>query len=281
VARFHERRAALAEGIREDHPLLDPRVRRRRREGPKRTCVLSDVHANLPALDAVLQSARELGADSYLFLGDAVGYGPHPSECIQRVAEWPHSTLIRGNHDNTIGTGLFEDGMNRQAKFCAEWTRDQLNAEQREWLHMLPTESHNGNWLAVHGAPRDPNRFLAYVYELTYEGNLANMQKRDLLLSFYGHTHVQFVYSRIPGEEDQKLGPKAMTVLKPNRFLLINPGSVGQPRDGDSRAACSMWDRKTNRVTPHRAEYPLERTIADLRKAGLPNDLVYRLEIGR
>lgn len=273
---FEAARAAVVEGVRSSAVKRVAAKRAVGRPSPRLTCVLADVHGNLPALEATLKAARELGADSYLFLGDAVGYGPHPAECVARLAELPNASFVRGNHDHAVGTGRLEVGMNGLARRCAEWTISVLEPAELEWLGTLPVELATEQWIAVHGAPRDPKKFLAYVYELTYEDNLRYLRQREVPVCFYGHTHVQLVHLELPS------GPTKLT--KPERCdlgvggaKLINPGSVGQPRDGDPRAAFALWDRASQRVSFHRCPYDIDRTLSDLRAFELPAELLDRL----
>ncbi len=251
--------------------------RRRRQHGePEKTCVFADVHANRPALEAVLSAAREHGVDSYLFLGDAVGYGPHPVECVQLLAALNDAVMLRGNHDHAIATGRLERGMNRLARQCAEWTRTKLNVSELSWLSRLETEHLGPGWMAVHGAPRDPHRFLAYVYDLTFEDNLHYLRQHARGLCFYGHTHVQLVHA------DSPLGPSklrdcTLLNLKEAGPFLVNPGSVGQPRDGDVRAAFAIWDRTQETVSFHRTPYDVQETVDAIMTSGLPSRLTQRL----
>ncbi|PIE33346.1 hypothetical protein CSA56_12305 [candidate division KSB3 bacterium] len=247
----------------------------------KMTCIFSDVHANLPAFEAVLKEAAKMDVDSYLFLGDIVSYGPFPRQCIERLAELQHIECIRGNHDHTAGSGIPEDGSNRMAREVDMWTHNQLTQAEREWLLALPVEHLSAPWLAVHGAPQDPNRFYAYVYELTYGDNLSYLERHHFSVCFYGHTHVQFVYRRLANGKDEKARLNVLTLFRPQERMLINPGSVGQPRDGDPRAAFALWNREKNEVTFHRVSYPIAITVNAIMKEGLPEDFIYRLEVGR
>ncbi len=255
--------------------------RLRRRSSTERhtrglTLVFADVHANLPALDAVLDEAGRLGADEYLFLGDVVGYGPHPRECIARLAGLKSAALLKGNHDNAVATGELDVGMNQMAKVSAEWTIDLLSGAERRWLGALAAEVEEADWLAVHGAPRDPYRFFAYVYELTYEDNLRYMSQQSKHLCFVGHTHMQLAHTQ--GHAGM-LKHRDVSTLKVDDYTesLVNPGSVGQPRDADTRAAFALWNRADNQVTFHRVAYDVERTCEDLREVGLPQQLCRRL----
>ena len=257
-----------------------PAARARGGRGGERVAVLADVHANLPALEAVLSDARAQGAAAFLFLGDAVGYGPHPRECVERLAELPQLVAVKGNHDHAVASGELELGMNRLARASASWTRSTLSAAHLAWLEALPPEHDGEGWLAVHGAPRDPRRFLAYVYELSYEDNLAHLRARGRSLCFHGHTHVQEAHA------ETAVGPARLSGARsyqpdPRRPWLVNPGSVGQPRDGDPRAAYALWNRKTGALAAVRVAYDVERTLVALRAAALDPDLVDRLRAGR
>jgi len=282
AAKFQAKRKALLSGLHHIHPKRHKssgKTANGRKSGSqsKITAIIADVHANSVALDAVLAETRELGADSYIFLGDAVGYGPKPKECIQRLAELPNTHFVRGNHDHAISIGVYKEGMNGVARRCAQWSHDQLSKEEREWLMSLPLDAKGPGWLAVHGAPKDPRRFLAYVYELTYHDNLDYMVSSDLALCFFGHTHVQSVYEQNPaGESFQHKEPQGVEARN-GRVLLVNPGSVGQSRDGDNRAAFAMWDRKSSYISLHRIRYAVSDVVASINEAGLPSVLGERL----
>ena len=245
------------------------------------TCIFGDVHGNLPALNAVLKEAERLGAGNYIFLGDAVSYGPFPSECIERIANMSNTVMLRGNHDHTAGTGIPENGSNRLAREMDMWTTQRLSATEREWLLTLPVEYQEGTWVSVHGSPLDQHRFYAYIYEMTYKNNLTCLEERELSACFYGHTHVQFVYRRNAEGVDEKLTPGNMEISESSGRLLINPGSVGQPRDGDPRAAFALWNHHDRVFRFYRIPYPVDATIQAVKREGLPEDLVYRLEVGR
>jgi len=245
------------------------------------TCIFGDVHGNLPALNAVLKEAERLGAESYIFLGDAVSYGPFPNECIERIANMPKTVMLRGNHDHTAGTGVPENGSNRLAREMDMWTTQRLSVTEREWLLALPIEYREEHWLSVHGSPLDQQRFYAYIYEMTYKNNLNYLEEHQLTVCLYGHTHVQFIYRRNTDGADEKLTPGKTDIFEQSGRLLINPGSVGQPRDGDPRAAFALWNHHDRCFRFYRIPYPVDTTIQAVKKEGLPEDLVYRLEVGR
>jgi diadenosine tetraphosphatase ApaH/serine/threonine PP2A family protein phosphatase len=274
---FESARAALVHELPRER---SARSRAGRRGGaPRLTCVLADVHGNGPALDAVLEDARAKGADSFLFLGDAVGYGPDPSRCVRTLADLSPAVFVRGNHDHAIGTGHLDVGMNGLARRCAEWTLSALDGGERHWLANLPVDHAEDGFLAVHGAPKDPRRFLAYVYELTYEDNLRYLSEERIPLCFYGHTHVQMTHAELVAGPTKLPGSRTIKLDARYRYL-VNPGSVGQPRDGDARAAYALWDRSAGTVTTHRVGYDVERTIHAIGVAGLPSELEFRLRGG-
>lgn len=276
VPRFATRLDALVAGLRSAS-----RRREQARRAPSLTCVFGDVHANLPALEAVLAAAEAAGVDSYLFMGDAVGYGPWPKACVERLAELPGAVFVRGNHDHAIASGELAPGMNHLARRTAEWTAGQLGEAERRWLASLAPEYRGDDWLAVHGAPKDPHRFFAYVYELTYENNLDRLEELAIPLCFFGHTHVSAAIARTPSGHTRKLMGPAEVNIGSGSLLLVNPGSAGQPRDGDRRAAYALWDRRAQRIAMRRVPYPIERTCEEIRAQGLPPELIDRLELGR
>jgi len=273
--RYDEARDSLLRG------LADPAGSSQlaRSVGRELTCVLADVHGNLAALEAVLDDAHKHGADRFLFLGDVVGYGPEPGACVRRLAELPNATLVRGNHDHAIATGRFDLGMNSLARECAAWTRAELGAAELGWLSALPTDHQADGWMAVHGAPKDPFRFLAYVYELTYEDNLRHLREHRIPICFYGHTHIQLIHVELASGPSKLPGVRTVE-LSPRNYWLVNPGSVGQPRDGDPRAGYALWSQRTGELATLRVAYDIERTAQALRASPLPDQLAQRLRAG-
>jgi len=245
-----------------------------------RYLVLSDIHANLEALEAVLEAARDIPYERLLVLGDLVGYGASPNEVVDRVRELaPHAT-IRGNHDK-VGAGLEpSDAFNAVARTAIRWTYEALSDDNRDWLAELPAGPLVVDDLLeiCHGTPQDEDM---YVFD---DGDvLRSMQAATRRLCLFGHTHVQVGY---------RLANQSLTLetADPRRPLhipishghyLINPGSVGQPRDGDPRAAYGVYDAQAQAVEIYRAQYPVELAQARIRAAGLPEALAQRLMIGR
>ena len=190
-----------------------------------RVLLLADVHGNWAALEAIRERF-----DVCLVLGDLVDYGPEPGPCV----EWARRNArvaVRGNHDHAIATGRLDVGMNSLARKCAAWTRDALGGAHLAWLMGLAIEQSvpGEAWMAVHGAPRDPHRFLAYVYELTYEDNLKHLLDAERPpLCFCGHTHVQIAHLETAGGPTKVSGEAAVIDLEGTR-AAIEPSS---PRPG-------------------------------------------------
>jgi diadenosine tetraphosphatase ApaH/serine/threonine PP2A family protein phosphatase len=240
--------------------------------------ILSDVHANLEALDAVLAAAGEY--DHALVLGDLVGYGANPNEVIERLLALPSVTFIRGNHDKAATRLASVEHFNHLARFAVQWTTEQLTPANFEWLAALPTGP-----LAIddlveicHGAPFDED---AYIFDDLDVRRAMAAASRPLCL--FGHTHVPAAFKL--AEVLLPVGP-----LRGDRFLLriestarylVNCGAVGQPRDGDPRAAFATLDTAGQTLTIIRVEYDVAGAQAKIIDAGLPDVLAHRLAIGR
>ena len=246
-----------------------------------RYLVLTDIHANLEALEACLADAAARGCDRALVLGDIVGYGPDPNDVVQRVQALAPAAIIRGNHDK-VACGLEQpDGFNIVARRAALWTYDVLTPANRDWLAALPRGPILVDDLieVCHGSPFDED---AYVFDELDAVRALKMSRRPLCL--FGHTHypVTFVLTndRVttiggPGSIDGQL------VLQEGSKYLMNPGAVGQPRDGDPRAAYAIVDTGTRRVDSFRLVYDIATTQGKIVAAGLPDVLAQRLAVGR
>ena len=245
-----------------------------------RVALVSDVHGNLQALDAALQHARGEGIDAVWCMGDMVGYGAQPNEVIARLREVDARCVI-GNHDaaalGLIGTELF----NPTAAVSADWTKDSLLPESREFLAAKAETEEDGDWTFVHGTFGDP----LWEY-LTHESNArSHFDAARSRLSLVGHTHLQLVVWR---DSEGRIGERQPTggeVVELNTWdghqICVNPGGVGQPRDGDPRAPYAILDTATNEVRFHRVSYAVEEAQRHIREAGLPGVLADRLEEGR
>ncbi len=246
-----------------------------------RIAILSDVHGNLAALEAVLRHAESQGAiDAFWCLGDAVGYGPQPRECLARLQELD-GLMVAGNHD-WAGTGkMGTEEFNPDAATAARWTIDRLGAEDRAYLESLPEVLLQGEFTLVHGTLRRP----IWEYLYSHEAAQAHLERQRTPFGLVGHTHIPMLIFERPqspnGCEMSFLEDGTIVKLTRERKMVINPGSVGQPRDGDPRAAYAILDMEADTVTPHRVEYHIEATQRLLEAARLPHRLIERLALGR
>ncbi|EIJ44312.1 putative phosphoesterase [Beggiatoa alba B18LD] len=237
--------------------------------------LLADIHANLPALETVLAYLKDQNITYGIILGDIVGYGPHPSECIELVR---HSGfhIVKGNHDHGLATGNFKKGFSNSASWALEWATPRVTTEQKAWLADLPPILHDEKWLALHGAPIDPTFFNAYVYEMSYEDNLEVLARKNISICFHGHTHQPVIYARKAGFADSSY--KGVNIdLNPFDYSLVCPGSVGQPRNGDVNAQFAVYDQETRKISYHTIAYPIEKTLMDMQNAGFPETLIKML----
>ena len=238
-----------------------------------RVAVLSDIHANLPALQAVLAAVGPV--DAIWHLGDAVGYGPQPNEVVERLTR-EGAVGVRGNHDSAA-TGLIDaDWFNEDARVAVEWTARVLTPASRAALLALPERRTQGAFTLVHGSPRDP----IWEYIASTEVARAGLEALGTRYGLFGHTHDPRVF-RAQGRTVETLGPSDHAELQlDERPVLLNPGSVGQPRDGDPRASALVLDLAAHRATWHRVAYDIAEVQARMREVGLPRRLVYRLDRG-
>ena len=245
-----------------------------------RYLILSDVHGNLDALDAVLVSAAG-GWDRLVVLGDLAGYGAEPNGVLDRIRELQPIAIIRGNHDKAA-CGL-DDGsqFNQVARAAAVWTHEQLTESNREYLCQLPPGPRVVDDLLeiCHGAPFDEDH---YIFDGLDAHRAIGMMTRPVC--FFGHTHLPVVF-KIDEHDFTGLvpdgDPETRIVLEPEAKYLVNPGSVGQPRDGDPRAAYAVMDSGARVVRLCRVAYPVESAQKKIIAAGLPATLANRLAGGR
>ena len=241
--------------------------------------IMGDVHANEPALDVVLAFYKEKNIHQGIVLGDTVGYGPDPLACIKKLQASPFE-IIKGNHDHGVATGNTERGFSADAKSVIHWTVDRLEMEQREWLEYLPSFLQHKEWLAVHGAPMDPAFFYGYVYMMTAEDNLDYMQAKDISLCFHGHSHMQGVYARDVSGADSHFTGKSIK-REDYQTMLVCPGSVGQPRNGDPNAQCAIYDQVDKVIDFFSLPYPIEPVIQKMEAYEFSESLQKRLRIGK
>lgn len=245
-----------------------------------RYLVLSDIHANCDALDAVLEEA-EGHYDQVVCLGDIVGYGPEPNRAVEWVRE--HAQMVvRGNHDK-VAVGLDDvSWFNPIAEAAARWTMQELSEDNRRYLTNLPRGPVElSGFTLVHGSPLDEDGYLVGVIDAEYV-----VPYIEQSVTFFGHTHLQggFTWSRHQVrhlERPAPWEPSHVVLIEETSGYLINPGSVGQPRDGDPRAGFAVYDTEGRVVTLYRRAYDIGTAQQKFRSAGLPEALAARLAVGR
>jgi predicted phosphodiesterase len=241
-----------------------------------RIAVISDVHGNLHALDAVLAAIDGDTVDEVWCLGDLVGYGPRPNECCDAVRARANVCLC-GNHDLAVLGTIDLAEFTGDAAVAASWTRTVLAPEARAYLEALAPQGVAAGVELYHGSARDP----VWEYVLSDEAAVATLVLTQAPVVLVGHSHVALQVSLRENAIDGGLAPDGTELeLDGGRFLL-NPGSVGQPRDGDPHAAFLVLDLARKRATFRRVEYDVERTQAEMRDAELPEALVLRLAVGQ
>jgi len=243
-----------------------------------RYLVIADIHANIEALDACLADAASHGYQRTLVLGDIVGYGPDPNAVIDRVIGLSPVATVRGNHDK-IAFGLQQaEGFNINARFAAEWTLRALTPEHRQWLIDLP----QGPTLVddaveiCHGSPLDEDE---YIFDELDARRAIDASRQRLCL--FGHTHVAMVFQLASRTIALMAPPADPLTIEAESMYLVNPGSVGQPRDGNPHAAYAIFDSDAQRLEMYRVAYAVEQTQQKMQTAGLPEPLIRRLAAGR
>jgi predicted phosphodiesterase len=244
---------------------------------PARVAVLSDVHANLPAFRAVLEDIEQVGVDATWCLGDLVGYGAQPDECVALARETCDLCLI-GNHDLVVLDKLDIAEFSMNAALAASWTQEHIAEESREYLNTLSPADETRAIGLYHASPRDP----VWEYVLSTLQASACMDLMNARIGAVGHSHVALYFSR--GQNGSAAGeqaPGGTTVDLSAGDWIINPGGVGQPRDGDPRAAWLLLDLENWSATWRRVEYPIEDAARAIQQAGLPGALSDRLFHGQ
>lgn len=249
-----------------------------------RTLILSDIHSNIVAFDAVLRDAKARGpVDSIWSLGDMVGYGPHPNECLDTLRGFEH-VAIAGNHDlGSIGA-IYLGMFNEEAAIACEWNGEQLSPDNRAYLEGLPRVVNEGEFTLAHGSLRDPV-WEYLIHEEAARGSFALLETPFLLI---GHSHLPLIFEEIATAPDapprvhsvERLNHGSLIHLPSNVRLILNPGSVGQPRDGDPRAAYAILDTDAHTYTQFRVQYDVESAQKHFIHAGLPPTLAERLAYG-
>lgn len=244
-----------------------------------KAAVISDIHANLPALQAVMLDIEMHDIDEIWCLGDAVGYGASPNECLEILSERCTAWLV-GNHDLAALDEIDISTFSPSAAEAALWTRGQLSAQSSETLHGLG-RSAKDNRLGIglyHASPRDP--IWEYVVDVDLAEDCLNVQEERVAL--IGHSHIALYFTRVDelSRIRSEQAPEGTSLSLSAGQWLVNPGSVGQPRDGDNRAAWMELDTETMKASFHRVDYPVDIAAAAIREARLPPHLADRLYQG-
>ncbi len=240
-----------------------------------RWAIISDIHANLQALEAVLRKADSVGWDRMICLGDVVGYGAEPNECVELVSARCEATVM-GNHDAAV-LGLADTSrFSVAAGEVARWTAGRLSARNRRYLRDLPYSMEFDSFEIVHSTPEDPP---AWHYLLSEFDAAALYDSFEADMLFYGHTHAACAFRRSHEGGVSRLEPQSFSPAAGSRYI-INAGSVGQPRDGDPRASFVLLDTRERRVEFYREQYDIEQAQRRIIDAGLPRILATRLSHG-
>jgi predicted phosphodiesterase len=233
---------------------------------PTRVAIISDIHGNLSAFEVVLKTIQEMNVDTIHCLGDIVGYGPFPNECIELVRQHCQ-VVVKGNHDSGVVSETNIDDFNKYGQAAIRWTIQQMTAENLDYLKKLPLISIDGDLTLVHASPFRPE---LWTYVLSFEEARESFHAFRTGHCFIGHTHIPVVV----GED------LTINAYKPLVRQLINVGSVGQPRDGNPDAAFGLLDISERSYTLVRVPYDYSVTAKAIRKAGLPSFLGKRLQRG-
>jgi len=236
--------------------------------------ILGDVHSNVEALDVVLSDAKARGCTHYACVGDVVGYNANPRECLDRIREL-NCVTVRGNHDHYCAVEEKLDGFHPLAADVVNWTRGMLDASQIGYLRALPYRQTVENFTIVHSTLDTPEMW-GYVFD-KFEAD-ANFNYQSTAVCFFGHTHVPLAFEKT---NDVRFGLYNKVKVTFGRKYFINVGSVGQPRDGDPRAAYVTYDLRTGEVDLHRLDYDVAGAQRKILDAGLPERLAQRLALGR
>ena len=246
-----------------------------------RILIISDIHANLTAFQAVLEHAKNKW-DIIWFLGDLVGYVPDPNECAQELQKHKHIALS-GNHDQAVLGNLDIKSFNREAKFAITWTQEALSEETRSYLAELPSKQVEGQFTLAHASPRHP--VWEYILDPLTASENFNWFQTDFCL--VGHTHVPVMFEEhLNGFRRVNVHPPRYSPGREERLplgplrLIINPGSVGQPRDSDPRAAYALLDTDEMTWSYQRVSYPVRQVQERMERHGMPKRLVNRLAYG-
>lgn len=239
-----------------------------------RTAIFGDIHANLEALEAVLDDAKKQHVTDYVCLGDVVGYNADPVACLNIIRDM-NCPCVKGNHDQDASENHSLESMNPVAASALEWTRQQLDDDQRLWLKRLRMVRQVADYTIVHSTLDQP---VNWNYVTNRFDAMSNFSYQFTQLCFHGHTHVPRVYMKADKVREV---PAESIAIEDNAKYFINVGSVGQPRDGDPRACYAIYDHENKLVVFRRLEYDIPKTQSKIVAAGLPQMLADRIAEGR
>lgn len=249
---------------------------------PVTYAIISDIHANIEALDAVIADARAQGVEDFVCLGDVVGYNAAPAECIQRIRKLG-CKVVKGNHDHYCSDPTVNlDDFQPNAASVIEWTRRNISEDDSHWLRSLPLTATIRGFSIVHSTLDSPEHF-RYAFDTLDAADSFNHQHARVC--FHGHTHVPCIFRRMPGgNNDAILKLNAADGVLDQGNYFINVGSVGQPRDGDPRACYLLFTMEgltKLSITYRRVDYDVDSAVQRIERAGLPARLINRLYTGQ
>lgn len=242
-----------------------------------RYAVLSDIHSNLVALESVLGELADAEIDRYLCLGDLVGYGARPNQCCDLIRQLD-AVSVRGNHDEAAVDPSKAEWFTAPARACIIWTNKQLRSDNLEYLANLPSIETLNDMTLCHGSIPDPGH-----YTVTPGDALLSFEAMSTSITFFGHTHYAEWFAEssdgeLPAEYPIPSGGELCT--EDGWRYLVNPGAVGQPRDGNEMAAYAIYDSETGEIELRRVQYEIEKTALQMKEAGLPESMYTRLWLG-
>jgi len=241
-----------------------------------RYALISDIHGNLEALEAVIAELSRQRIDEYLCIGDVVGYGADPSRCIDIVRSLKPGALIAGNHEWGVAGFLGLDYFSEYARAAVVWTKKILNPSEIEYLKSFKLVYEGDGFVLVHGGLAQPGKF-PYIMDSDDALQAMRLMKKPLL--FVGHTHAAEIYYSDQENASETIEPHVL--IENGKFYVVNIGSVGQPRDRDPRASFALYDSDKRTVEIRRVAYDVEKAKAKILKTGLPETLALRLSEGR
>lgn len=236
--------------------------------------IVSDIHSNLEALEAVLEERERSYSDSHLIcLGDIVGYGPSPNECIEMIFRHAEYSFL-GNHDSAVTGSTSPERFNSYAREAIQWTKNHISRDNLSRLRGMHLGLHFDDFLAIHASPSDPR---SWIYVTSIYTAYKEFKSVDDRVIFIGHTHIPAVFTM---DSDVKMTLPESIHLNTDKRYIINVGSVGQPRNGDPRACCALFDTEKMDVVYIKSEYDIDKAAKKIRDAGLPDFLSDRLKRG-